>query len=141
MPAHSTYTAEIGDIICQRVAAGESLRAICDDADMPDRTTVWRWLNEHETFATNHARAREAQADVMDERILEVADACTSDTAAADRVKIGAYQWRAARLNAKRYGDKQVHSGDPENPIATRVDFSGLSVDALRELAKLRLPG
>jgi len=106
----SSYTVEVGERICQRIANGEALSHICRDDDMPGRQTVLDWMNavgvEFDAFRANHARAREAQADVMDELIMEVADACTSETAAADRVKIGAYQWRAARLNSKRYGDK-----------------------------------
>jgi hypothetical protein len=106
MPAHSTYTPEVGDKICERVAMGESITDICLDSDMPSRVTVWRWLKEVPEFETNHMRAREAQADVMDEKIMTTADACTAETAAADRVKIGAYQWRASRLNSRRYGEK-----------------------------------
>lgn len=41
-------------------------------------------------FATRYARAREAQADLMDDMILDVANGATSETAAADRVKISA---------------------------------------------------
>ena len=40
-------------------------------------------------------------------KILAVADACTVETAAADRVKISAYQWRAAKLAPRKYGDRQ----------------------------------
>lgn len=42
----------------------------------------------------------------MDEKILEVADNCTPESAPADRVKLAAYQWRAAKLKPKVYGDK-----------------------------------
>jgi hypothetical protein len=109
----SDYTPELGDTICDRLADGESLRAICDEDGMPDRRTVLRWLADNVDFAAKYARAREFQADVMDEKILEVANACTPETAQADRVKIGAYQWRAAKLAPKKYSDKQhvEHSG------------------------------
>lgn len=42
----------------------------------------------------------------MDDMILDCAKACTPETAAADRVKISAYQWRAAKLEPKKYGDR-----------------------------------
>lgn len=42
----------------------------------------------------------------MDERILEIADNCTPESAPADRVRLSAYQWRAAKLKPKVYGDK-----------------------------------
>lgn len=95
--------------------------AICMSDTMPNRSTVLRWLNANEDFAAKCARAREAQADYMDHKILEVADNCTSETAAADRVKISAYQWRASKLAPRKYGDKLELSSDPENPVQMPV--------------------
>ena len=42
----------------------------------------------------------------MDDMVLEIAKNSTYETSAADAVKIKALTWRAARLNAKRYGEK-----------------------------------
>lgn len=112
----SRYTVETAETICEKIADGLSLRTICDDATMPDRTTVLRWLDAHPDFAAKYARAREFQADAMDEKILSVADECTPETAQADRVKIAAYQWRASKLAPKKYGDKIIteHAGSIE---------------------------
>lgn len=117
----SSFTQEVAQVICDRIAVGDSVRTICEDEGMPNRVTVLRWLETHPDFAAKYARAREAQADVMDEKIMTVADACTAETAAADRVKIGAYQWRAARLAPKRYGERvaQEISGPDGGPIET----------------------
>lgn len=55
----STYSVERGAAICQRVAAGESLRAICRaDAAMPTGKTLWNWRRAHGDFATmlDHAQ-------------------------------------------------------------------------------------
>lgn len=106
MGRKSTFNAKDADAICDRMINGESLRAICAEDDMPDRSTVLRWMAENGDFATKCARARELQADLMDDLIIETANACTSETAPADRVKIAAYQWRAAKLAPKRYGEK-----------------------------------
>jgi hypothetical protein len=113
----SLYSLKLVEEICARIADGESLRTICDDDTMPDRATVLRWLAAHPDFAAKYARAREAQGDAMDEKILAVADACTNETAAADRVKILAYQWRASKLAPKKYGDKIEHTGPNGGPI------------------------
>ena len=53
-PSH--YSAEIADTICDRLAGGESLRAICADAGMPDRATVCRWLARYEEFRIAHGK-------------------------------------------------------------------------------------
>lgn len=129
----STYSEKTVEEICDRIADGESLRRICEDKTMPDRRTVLRWLDVHPAFAAKYARAREAQGDAMDEKILAVADACTNETAAADRVKILAYQWRAAKLAPKKYGEKvqQELSGPNGGPIETK-DVSAREVLARR---------
>jgi hypothetical protein len=133
----SLYSDELADDICDLIANGRSLRSICTADDMPSRRTVLRWLSENPDFAAKHARAREAQADVMDEKILEVADACTNETAAADRVKIGAYQWRAARLAPKRYGDKiQAEVGGPDGaPLIPPMDPVEAKLHAAKAVA------
>lgn len=113
----SEYTAEIGADICQRMAEGRSLRSVCDDDDMPSRGTVLRWMDADPDFEAKCARARTLQADLMDDMVLDTADASTPETAAADRVKIGAYQWRAARLAPKKYGDRTVIAGDKDAPV------------------------
>jgi hypothetical protein len=112
----SIYTPALGDVICERLAAGESLVSICKRKDMPGLRTVVRWAAENEAFGTEYARAREAQAEVMDHKILTAADTAGKDPAGA-RVKIGAYQWRAAKLAPKRYSERQILAGDPEAPL------------------------
>src|SRR5688572_25127505 len=70
----SSYTPALADLICERLANGESLRAICNDAGMPDKATVFRWLAAHEEFRDQYARARETQADSLFDDILTIAD-------------------------------------------------------------------
>jgi hypothetical protein len=122
MSRPSLYSAELADAICERLMEGQSLVQICNADDMPHRRTVCRWMAEDEAFATKCARAREFQADLMDDKILDTAEKCTPETAVADRVKIGAYQWRASKLAPKKYGDKLALAGDPENPVIQRIE-------------------
>ena len=69
----SDYCAEIARTICDRLADGESLRAICVDAGMPDKATVFRWIGRHKAFRKQYALAREAQTDDICDQILEIA--------------------------------------------------------------------
>ena len=80
----STYALERGAAICRRVAAGESLRAICRaDAAMPTEKTVWNWRRAHREFAAmlDHAqgvaraRSLKAQQSADDARIEARAEA------------------------------------------------------------------
>lgn len=113
MPRHSDYTEEMADIICECLIEGMSLIRICEAEGFPNRSTVFRWLEAHPEFATKYARARQLQAEMMDDMILEAAANTTSENAHAQRVKIGAYQWRAAKLKPKVYGEL-LKLGDPD---------------------------
>lgn len=130
----SVYSAELAQSICARLAAGESLRAICKPDDMPAESTVRLWAVENrEGFSAQYARARDAQADALAEQILEIADDGTNDTfinADGDeivnhdhinrsRLRVDARKWFASKVAPKRYGDKvqNEHVGEGGGPI------------------------
>ena len=54
------FTAALGRRICSRVAAGESQLAICAEAGMPSRATLWRWTRDMPKFAAELMVARSA---------------------------------------------------------------------------------
>lgn len=130
MARASEYTAEIGDIICERISEGQSLRKICDEDDMPNKATVFRWLAANKEFSDQYARARETQADTLFDEVLAIADQYDSAADAVNpdhinraRLRIDARKWMAGKLRPKVYGDKLdldiggavnfVVSGDP----------------------------
>jgi hypothetical protein len=125
MPRPSKFTDQIVATICDRIVEGESLRRICADDKMPAMSTVMEWLRSNDDFRGRYARAREAQAEVMDDMILEVA-AGAEDNPAAARVKIEAYKWRASKLAPKVYGERQH--------IVAQVTATVTHEDRLREL-------
>jgi hypothetical protein len=100
------------------------MRTICSDDDMPNRSTVLRWLDAHADFAAKCAHARELQADVLAEQILEIADtpqlgekrktSANGDTETTEgdmiehrRLQVETRKWLAARMAPKKYGEKQ----------------------------------
>ncbi len=119
----SLYTVELGEQICERLMDGESLVKICSSESMPSRSTVMRWQNSDPDFEAKCARARLMQADLMDDKILDEANACDEDNYQAAKVRISAYQWRASKLAPKKYGDKvQAEvSGADGGPIQAAI--------------------
>lgn len=128
------YSEELVERICIELMDGKSLVKICDAEDMPHRVTVVRWLSEHRDFATKYAHARDTQADLMDDMILDVANASTSETAIADRVRIAAYQWRASKLLPKKYGNKVTTELSGPNGSPIQVDITKATEDQLAAL-------
>ncbi|HEY8571602.1 hypothetical protein [Phenylobacterium sp.] len=57
----SIYSPELGWAICARVAAGESLRAVCLSPGMPHRTTVRNWTETKPEFAQALAAAQRSR--------------------------------------------------------------------------------
>ena len=115
----SEFTPEVAERIIDGLMGGLSLVKVCSADDMPNRRTVMRWWEADASFATRCARAREMQADLMDDKISDLIDSVTPESAPADRVRLAALQWRASKLAPKKYGDKITHAGDPDNPIAS----------------------
>lgn len=109
----SLLTAKLADIICTRLANGESLRKICCDRDMPDKGTVFRWLAANEVFRDQYAQAREEQADLYAEDLIDIADEAVADAVevARNRLRMDARKWYASKLAPKKYGDKLAIGG------------------------------
>src|SRR5205807_2115872 len=77
--ARHEYNPEIADMICDRIAEGQSLRQICRDPNMPARSTIFGWLEEHQEFAKRYSLARRIQIEDLLEEILEIADDSSND--------------------------------------------------------------
>lgn len=128
----SSYTDEIADEICARLAEGESLRGICSREGFPHRDTVRTWLDKHERFAAQYARARDLQAEYYAERIISVAEGRESpdlnpddfnnpklyrekvhENIQRDRLLVDTLKWTASKLAPRRFGDRVglEHSG------------------------------
>ncbi len=82
----SIFTRKIADEICERLALGSSLRSICLEDKMPHLSTVIRWVvndlppdDPRYEFREQYLRARVAQAELMVDEILELADDTSMD--------------------------------------------------------------
>lgn len=147
MPAGrpTDYSQEVADAICERLADGESLRAICRDEAMPSKASVFRWLGIHKEFSDQYARAREEQAESFADEMVAISDEeCTmvraekhgtkadddegntevvfdATAVARNRLRIDARKWVASKLKPKKYGEKTSHevSGPDGGPVQT----------------------
>lgn len=128
--SRSAFTQELADVICERIATGESLRAICNDEGMPSKSTIFKWLNGFDAFSDQYARAREAGMEALADEILEIADSQEGDILKTEdgrelvnhdaiqraRLRVDTRKWLMSKIAPKRYGDKLDlnHSGSIE---------------------------
>lgn len=100
----ATFTPELAEELCRRVSEGRSLRSVCQDEDMPVRSTVRLWQVADAEFSAQYARAREARAEVLADEIIDIADQAADAQLA--RLQVDARKWAASKLDPKRYGDR-----------------------------------
>lgn len=122
----SSYTPEIAREICERLAAGESLRSICRDEHMPDRSTVVAWVVEdRHGFSSQYARARDLGLEEMAESLTEISDDGVNDWMETNdpdnpgyrvngehvqrsKLRVDTRKWLLSKLAPKRYGDSST---------------------------------
>ena len=142
MPAGrpSDYTQELADQICEQLADGLSLRSVCLAEDMPDKSTVFRWLRTHDEFRDQYERAKAESADALIDEMLDIADDGSNDWmkrsgkdeedywvvngehVQRSRLRLDARKWIASKLKPKKYGDKTTTevTGADGGPIEYR---------------------
>lgn len=103
----SKFSQTVARHIIEQMHMGRTLFDICDqDSIAPHRATVLRWAETQSAFASDLARARKALAIDAERRIVKAIESTAQNTANADRVKIQAWQWLAARRDPSVYADK-----------------------------------
>lgn len=149
MPCGRTteYTAEKADAICALIAEGKSVKSIGQMDDQPSEATIYRWLAANEGFCEKYARAREFQADVYAQEIIDIADDSAGDmiidpeTGAErlnsehvqrSRLRVDARKWAASKLQPKKYGDRQtvdLNTNEARDPAAIKAELAALVAD------------
>jgi hypothetical protein len=99
----STFSQEIGEEICFRLAEGHSLRQICKADDMPSFRTVIRWaLDPFSDFWHQYERARQLQGEIFADEVISIVDEIKSpEDAAFAKIRIDARKWAAGRMASK----------------------------------------
>lgn len=140
----SDYTQEKADQICAYITEGKSLRTIQKIDGMPSAVTIFAWLRKEPMFLKLYAQAKEEQAEMMVEDILEICDDGSNDWMERNgksvlngehvqrsKLRVDTRKWLASKLKAKKYGDSsQVKiTGDTENPFVLK-DISNKPLEA-----------
>lgn len=131
------FDTKLAKKICKRIAAGESLRAICRDAEMPNRATVHDWLLDEtkKAFYDQYEQACNVRAENMFDELTEIADDGSNDWMEKEnkdgssftvldhehvqrsRLRIDVRKWYLSKVMPKKFGDKlDLTSGGDKLP-------------------------
>ena len=128
----SEFSKELALSICDRIAGGESLRAICQDLGLKQNTVVGWFIDDKDGVFDHYARARQIQAEHMFEELTDIADDGRNDWMVRNgydipdqeaiqrsKLRVDTRKWILARMDSKRYAEttKQEHSGKDGAPI------------------------
>jgi hypothetical protein len=134
------YDLNVVEKICEIIATSEKgIHHICtDNQEFPHVSNFFRWLHRHEEARDLYARAREAQADLLADNIIVIADDSSRDTKVItkgdevveventewtnrSKLRVEARKWKASKLAPKKFGDKLELSGDKDRPLAVQI--------------------
>ena len=118
--------------IIERVANGETLRGICKQDGMPDRTSFQSWVVAYPDLRSAWEAARRVKAHTLFDEALDAARDLkerAGDVGAAEvnalRVAIDTLKWTAGKLNPQEYGDKSITTPAIAIQINCGLDLGG----------------
>jgi hypothetical protein len=137
----SIYSQELAATICERLIYGEGLRAICRDDDMPSISTVIDWIKNKDDFSAQYARARELQAELLLDEILEIADDSSKDMVDTGigkvvdheviqraRLRVDTRKWAMGKMSRK-FNDKIIQEHTGANGGSIQVNTTAMSAE------------
>jgi len=138
--ANSTFNLDLAVAICEQVADGQTLKAICEAPGMPNRSTFRSWVIRNPDLRKAYEAARELQAhSLYDEamgltRILEAGkdpdgSELNNNRVNALRVALEQLRWAAGKLAPQAYGDKANPNGVIAIQINTPLNLGRASQD------------
>lgn len=128
----SHYTVRMGNRLCEHIALGDTLKKALEKEGVwaPTMATFWKWLDEYPEFKEKYARARQMQADVHADRVLEIAEEVLKNPRQAPAYRVASdILWKQAEIrDPAKYGQKVQHElkAPPLKPDDLRAEIRRL---------------
>lgn len=135
MPFSYENDQQIKEYVCDKISQGITLASICREDGMPNRMTIYRWIDDDKEFMLHIERAREAGSDAIADECLTIADDSSGDTMETEFGPKEDKEWTSrsklrvetrlkllSKWHPKKYGEKLdlSNKGDKfESPIFT----------------------
>src|SRR6056297_2485732 len=112
--------------LCERLAAGESLRSVCADSKMPAISTVLlAVVTNRDGFSEQYMQARTAGGFSHADRVIDTVDrvAMGEIDPQSARAMLDGLKWAAERMAPKHHSSRQEvdHSGNMSYTVETAI--------------------
>jgi hypothetical protein len=102
-----SYSPKVVDLIWDRLLDDVSLRQICQDPNMPARSSLFVWLRRHPEFAREYRFVKWFQCHCLADDLVDIADAQANDGNPENfrlaKRRIAALASRLSKLKPKKY--------------------------------------
>jgi hypothetical protein len=149
----TVYSEKVQEIICSRLAMGETLNEICRTDGMPDERRVRAWATDPDhPFAVHYDRARLIGYHRMADDLLLHADDKSKDwvdketkggntikvidetAISRSRLQVDTRKWLLSKMLPKIYGDKIEVGGKDGGPIQVAHNYAFTDMERARRL-------
>lgn len=141
------FSEEVFADMLERIACGDSVRAICDEPGYPSRKTFYGWVLRNDALRERYEVALVARHYALADETLEIADepvgslesgATDSGAVQKQRLQVDTRKWLLSKMVPKKYGDKlqQELTGPDGGPVQqvvlTAADYKAARKDMLQ---------
>ncbi len=145
----SDYTDEKAAEILLLLQKPMTLTKICQMPDMPSTSSVFRWFQSHPEFREEYGKARQVQAQLYADEIIDISDDSAGDSIVDEfgnmkqnseyvnraRLRVDARKWHASKTAPKMFGDKADISVTATMPDPKSVNADS-AVEFIKQLTK-----
>ena len=122
--------AAISQMVLDGMRSGLSAFKACEKAGI-SQSAFQRWVDDDSHLQIEYARAREDLIERIANEVMELSDQDVPMTGDGKKdwqaiqkhkLQVDTRKWLLSKLAPKKYGDKLEVSGDPTNPLVTRIE-------------------
>lgn len=141
----TAYNEDLAVEICSLIAQGKSVKRTAETVGV-STVTIYTWIRDIEEFLNMYERAKEDQADLLAEEIVDISDNATNDWMMTNdpdnpgyrlngeniqrsRLRVDARKWTAARLKPRKYGDNARLQAEVKNTTGSTSWLSDTLID------------
>jgi hypothetical protein len=127
---YSENKQEICAKVLESMRGGKSTFKACEATGVSHSTFIG-WVGEDDELSDSYARAREDLLERMAQEVLDLSDEEVPETGDGrkdwqaiqkHKLQVDTRKWLLSKLSPRKYGEKLEVSGDPANPLVTRIE-------------------